>query len=91
MQGLFYATPIIYPLEMVISTNKTAGTVLLLSPVAQTIQDARYNAISQQVLTTWSQVDDMLLQVIPPAIVVATVILAVVYFRKNQKYFAENV
>lgn len=90
MQGLFYATPIIYPLAMVIKVNETAAKALLLSPVAQVIQDARYTAIAHSVQTTWNFVGGVYVA-IPLAIVALTVLAAILYFRKNQKYFAENV
>ncbi len=91
LQGVFYATPIIYPLSMVISVNMSAAKVLLLNPVAQIIQDARYATISHSVTTTWSFIDSVYLKAIPIIIVVLAIVFAVYYFKKNQRYFAENV
>lgn len=91
MQGLFYATPIIYPLSMVIAYNLTAAKVLMLSPVAQVIQDVRYNAISHKVVTTESLIDNTFISLIPYMIVIVLVVWAAYYFKKSQKYFAENV
>lgn len=91
IQGLFYATPIIYPLAMVMEKNMEAAKILLLNPIAQIIQDARYNAISHQAITTNSLVHNPYLQVVPYILVAMTITFAVYYFKKNQKYFAENV
>ena len=90
LQGVFYATPIIYPLTMITAFNADAAKILMLSPVAQIIQDARYNAISNTVITT-SSINNNPWQILPYAVVLFTVVFAVYYFKKNQKYFAENV
>lgn len=47
MQGLFYASAVIYPLSMVIEKSEKAAQILLINPVAQSIQDARYTLINQ--------------------------------------------
>lgn len=91
IQGIFYATPIIYPLSMILSYSENAAKILMLSPVAQIIQDARYTAISHNVTTTWSLVQKPFIAIIPIIIVIMTILFAVFYFKKNQKYFAENV
>ena len=91
MQGMFYAIPIIYPLSMVQNVSKEAAKLLMLNPIAQIIQDTRYNIISHNVQTTESLINNGWLQIIPYLIVVVTIIFAVYYFRKEQRYFAENV
>lgn len=90
MQGLFYATPIIYPLAMVVQVNETAAKALLLSPIAQVIQDARFTAISHSVQTTWNFVG-VWYGFLAIFMIIGITVLATVYFRKNQKFFAENV
>ena len=49
LQAAFYATPIIYPLSMIPSV--WAQRILLLNPMAQIIQDARYCLITDQTVT----------------------------------------
>lgn len=91
-QGLFYATPIIYPLSMVMSnSNDMIAKVLMLNPVAMIIQDARYNAISQETVTTSNLINNPFIAAIPHIIIGVLLVVAVVYFRRSQKYFAENV
>ena len=92
LQGAFYATPILYPVSMVAAQSVFAAKFLLVvNPVAQTVQDARYNLITHQTETVWNYIDKPLVQLIPLAIVVVAVIIATWYFKKSQKYFAENV
>lgn len=92
LQGLFYATPILYPLSMVIdNTSLFMAKVLMLNPVAQIIQDARYSSISHGTITTSGFINNPVFAAVPYALVMISIIFAVLYFRKNQKYFAENV
>lgn len=91
LQGAFYAVPIIYPLSMVITQSEIAAKILLLNPVAQIIQDARYNLVTPETVTTWSLIHNPFLSVIPYALVVVAIIVAILYFKKNSKYFAESV
>lgn len=92
LQGLFYATPILYPLSLVIdNAGITVAQVLMLNPVAQIIQDARYNTISKDNVTTSAIIQNPFYLAIPYLIVAVLVVVAVLYFKKSQKYFAENV
>ena len=91
MQAAFYATPIIYPLTLVIEKSELAAKVLLMNPVAQAIQDARYALITNETDTLSSLFGSPLFTLIPVAIVLAVFIGGVLYFRKNSKYFAENI
>lgn len=92
LQGLFYATPIIYPIQMVMAINLTAAQVLLISPIAVILQDSRANLIGHQyVITPSNIINNPILIALPYAIIIASIILATMYFKKNQKYFAEVV
>ncbi len=91
LQGAFYATPILYPVSMVISFSPIAAKLLMLSPVAQIIQDARYNAVTQKTVTVDSLIHNPFIVVIPYVLVAVLIILASWYFKKSQKNFAEIV
>lgn len=93
LQGAFYATPVFYPLQMVVTYGGIfAAQVLMLSPIATIIQNSRFDLISQKDTLTAAQIQsDWLWVAAPHAVVVLSIILAIVYFKKNQKYFAENV
>ena len=90
VQALFYAVPIIYPVSMIAGVSDLAAKTILLNPIAQTIQDIRYNLITTETLTTWNYVADPAV-IIPPLIVIAVLITGALVFRKKSKYFAEEI
>ena len=63
---------------------------LLMNPVAQIIQDARYALVTTDTITLWSAVANWKV-VVPFFVVVIVAILGSIYFKKNQKYFAEEI
>lgn len=91
LQGAFYATPILYPISMVITTSPFAAKLLMLNPVAQVIQDARYNVVTHETETIGSLINNHLIVAIPYILVAVSIVLASWYFKRSQKYFAENV
>ena len=91
-QALFYAVPIIYPISLVVSSG-TFGTlaakIILLNPIAQVIQDVRFNLITDTTVTTWSMIGAYgLLSIL---IVVIVLALAAIFFRRKSRRFAEEV
>ena len=94
IQALFYAVPIIYPLSMVLNAGGTFGhlatQIICLNPIAQVIQDVRYNLITDATITTWSVIDGPA-RAIPILLVIFTLILAALFFRARSKHFAEEV
>lgn len=91
LQAAFYATPILYPLQMIIGQSDIIAKLLMLNPVAQVIQDARFITITHDSITIWALSDSILYAVIPLLIVILISLWAIIYFKKSQKYFAENV
>lgn len=103
LQGAFYATPILYPVQMIAgsgvrtaeqilgSSHGWVAQILMLNPVAQVIQDTRYNAVTNETVTTSQLLANPLWFSVPYVIIISVVIGAVVYFKKQQRYFAENV
>jgi ABC-2 type transport system permease protein len=63
----------------------------MLNPVAQSIQDARYSVITHQTLTAKQVFAGGWYRFIPFAIVLVVIVAGVSYFRKESKYFAENI
>ncbi len=89
MQGAFYATPILYPLSLI---PVAAAKLLILSPIAQIIQDSRYVLVTKDTQTIHSLYGgDNWVWAIPIGITLITAVLAATYFRKQSKYFAEEV
>lgn len=94
MQAWFYATPIIYPLTQLINVGwlSVAKLVLMLNPIAQIIQDARYLVVTTQTETIWGLVGQQcwLLKLIPLLIIVIVLLVGVTVFRRRSPYFAEE-
>jgi ABC-2 type transport system permease protein len=89
-QVVFYATPIIYPLSMVEHNYPIIAKLMLMSPIAQTFQDARHNLVDPyNVQTIWNEVNNPLICLIPYALSVVFLIFGVYVFRKHSRKFAE--
>jgi ABC-2 type transport system permease protein len=91
ISAAFYAVPIIYPISMVAAVNATAAKVLLLNPIAQAIQDIRFNLITNETITMWNYLNNPLVMIIPIVMIVLVLIFGAVVFRRKSKYFAEEV
>ncbi len=89
IQAGFYITPIIYPLGLI--TNEALQKVILISPMAQAVQDARHAAITRETLTTWQIFEGGWYRLIPFAIVTLAFAIGFLYFKSQAKYFAEEV
>lgn len=90
LQGAFYATPILYPLQMILAKMPIAAKWLMLNPMAQAIQDLRYVLVTKETITIWALLHDWKI-IIPFVIIIAIFILGVYTFNKNQKHFAEEI
>jgi len=88
MQGAFYATPILYPISLI---PVNAAKILLLNPVAQIIQDLRFVLITDQTKTIGQLYGTKLIRLVPLGITIAVSIIAVIYFKRRSRYFAEDV
>lgn len=92
LQGLFYATPIIYPLQVVLAYNNTAAHILMLNPIAVLFQDARAELVGPaNVITAKQLFENPVYLAIPYVTIVVVVISASWYFKKSQAKFAELV
>jgi ABC-2 type transport system permease protein len=91
LQAAFYATPILYPLSLVINKSQLLAKVLLLNPMAQIVQDARYMLVTTQTDTLLKLTHNWFIVLIPVGLVALAIIGAGLYFRKNSPYFAEEV
>ncbi len=94
MQAWFYATPIIYPLTQLINVGwlSIAKLVLMLNPMAQIIQDARYLIVTTQTETVWGLVGQRSwwLKLAPLLIVMIVLAIGVKVFKRRSPYFAEE-
>lgn len=89
LQAGFYLTPILYPLSRI--PNVTFQKIILINPMAQSIQAARYSVITHDTITAHSIFNGGPYQYIPFVIVFVVVIFGSYFFRKQSKYFAEDI
>lgn len=90
LQAAFYATPIIYPVQMVINSGVMQAKYILINPVAQIIQDMRYVIVTNDSVVT--------LQIFPIWVYIFIIIIIIImsfisflFFNKESDYFAERI
>ncbi|MHB0915200.1 MAG: ABC transporter permease [Thermoleophilia bacterium] len=86
IQAMFYATPILYPLSLV---PADLARVMMLSPVAQVIQDFRRIIISPSVETSFSV--NGVLGIFPYLFTIALFVVGYYVFQRMAMRFAEEV
>ncbi len=89
MQGAFYATPIFWPVSMILARNALAGKALMLAPMAQIIQDARWAIVEKSTETIYTTINTTAICLFPFAIITIILIIGIIYFKKSSKYFTE--
>ena len=87
-QAAFYGTPILYPISLV---PLAAGKLLILNPLAQTIQDARYILITDQTITINQLYGHHWIRLVPYGLTILVLVAATLYFKRSSKSFAELV
>lgn len=87
LQAGFYATPIIYPMTLVPAQFQS---LVLINPMAQVIQDARYLFVWDGTMTVWSRVQSFW-EFTPLVVIALVIVFASVYFRKRSHTFAEDI
>lgn len=91
LRGGFYASAILFPMSRIADKNPVVGEVLLLNPVAQSINDARNSILGQESIPSTVSILGPNLILIPFGIVALTVIIGAWYFRRRSPFFAEEV
>ncbi len=88
LQGLFYLTPILYPLALI--SNPLFQKILMISPIANAIQDARYAAVTHETMTIATVYGSRYARLIPYAVSAIILAVGVIYFKNQAKNFAED-
>jgi len=91
MQALFYGSAVIYPVSMVLDRNELLAKILLLNPVAQSIQDIRHVLVSPANLTLNSLTHNVWIGLAPIALVAVVVVFGAIYFKRRSPHFAEEI
>ena len=91
MQALFYGSAVVYPVSMVAVAHLKIAKLLLINPIAQTIQDARYTLITTKTTTMASLTNNIWLILLPYIIVLVIFVFGAILFKKKSPYFAEEI
>ena len=86
LQGLFYATPIIYPLSIV---PADLAKIISLNPLAQIIQQTREIVVTPQTITP-AELLPILGWIVPIGLVGLVAVVATSYFKARAAQFAEE-
>lgn len=87
LQVMFYATPIIYPLTFV--KSELLLKILSLNPITQIIQDGREMLITPATITTHEVLNPLVSFGLPIVFTLGMAIIAILFFKKSAKKFAE--
>lgn len=91
LQALFYATPVIYPVGLLSQKHVLVAKILLLNPLAQIVQDARYLLITKDTVTISSLYDSQWIRVVPYALTLLLFGFSIYFFHSRSSKFAEEV
>jgi len=91
LQAGFYATPILYPIALVVAISPVAAQLMILNPAAQIIQDARYFVVTHDTITITTIFNNAWTHLIPIAIVILFAVIGGIYFKKKSPGFAEDI
>ncbi|MSX01848.1 MAG: ABC transporter permease [Actinobacteria bacterium] len=90
-QALFYGTPILYTISMVIDkAGIGAARILLINPVASAIQQSRHALIDASYNSVGSVFGSLSGDLIPVGLSILTLIVGLLYFRASAPYMAER-
>lgn len=85
LQVGFYASAVLYPLSLVPSAFQS---IILINPVTQILQDARFAVVYDGTITAVKAMG--VWAFIPYAIVVVVTLISIWYFRKGNRFIAEE-
>ncbi|MGT2910713.1 ABC transporter permease [Streptococcus cameli] len=89
MQAGMYATPIIYPITLITDRSMFAAKLIMLNPVTQIIQDARYILIDRGNVPIWQISYHWWYIVIPYLLPFVVLAIGLFVFNRSSKRFAE--
>jgi ABC-2 type transport system permease protein len=89
MQAGFYLTPILYPLSRL--PNVTVQKLVLINPMGQALQDARYTLITHKTTTVHHIFNGGWYALVPFLLVVVILVGGLLYFKSQANSFAENI
>lgn len=89
IQAGFYISAILYPLTKI--EGEIYRKIILINPITQTIQAARDRLVTTDTITIKEAFNGGVYMYIPFVVILVVFALGAWYFRREQKYFAENI
>jgi ABC-2 type transport system permease protein len=89
-QGLFYATPILYPIEKVAAQSETLAKIVMANPLAAIIQEVRYLLLGPSVPSAAEAIGGTVWLLIPAGVLVVLVGVGFAVFNRMAPHAAEE-
>jgi ABC-2 type transport system permease protein len=89
-QALFYATPVLYPIELLAERSETLSHIAMMNPLAVLIQQMRHAIIDPDAESAGAAIGGWWWLLIPAAITVGTFVLGFVVFNRMAPRIAEE-
>jgi ABC-2 type transport system permease protein len=89
-QALFYATPLLYPIQTVIERSDTLATVIMSNPLAVLIQEFRHLLLGPEAPSAAEAIGGAAWLLIPGGIFVGLTVLGFVVFNRMAPHSAEQ-
>jgi ABC-2 type transport system permease protein len=90
LQVFFYASPIFYPIDVVVERNATLATLLMLNPFTVALQQARHAVVAPSHPSAAEAIGHPALLLVPAAITLAVVIGGYALFSRRAPRIAED-
>ena len=89
LQVSFYASPIFYPIDVVIEQDSTLATLLMCNPFAVVLQQARHALVAPSHPSAAEAIGDPALLLIPLAIAAGVILIGYRRFSRTAPRIAE--
>lgn len=90
LRALFYATPVIYPIEQISRKHEQLAHVVMCNPLAAIIQQVRYAVIDPSAPSAGKAIGGEALLLIPLGIIVGVFVLGLLVFNRMAPQIAEE-
>jgi ABC-2 type transport system permease protein len=89
-QALFYATPVLYPIELLAERSETLSHIAMMNPLAVVIQQFRHAMIDPSAQSAGQAIGGWAWLLIPAAITMGTFIVGFIVFNRMAPRIAEE-
>jgi ABC-2 type transport system permease protein len=90
LQAFFYASPIFYPIDVVLERHASLATLLMLNPFAVALQQARHAVVAPSHPSAATAIGDPALLLVPAGLTLAIVAGGYAVFSRRAPRMAED-